>query len=135
MPALSRFVLLLCVGVLSAGVLHGCSEPPPPEPLPLDRLRFATEREQEADRLVTEGAVEVTAEPQQDGRRVLSGTVRDGTQTFEPTLTIDADERIVAGSCSCHYFVSNKLMKGPCVHMLALRRAHAQRGRFAGRLD
>ncbi|MEO1477940.1 MAG: DUF1684 domain-containing protein [Bacteroidota bacterium] len=39
MPALSRFVLLLCVGVLSAGVLCGCSEPPPPEPLPLDRLR------------------------------------------------------------------------------------------------
>ncbi|MEM8558320.1 MAG: SWIM zinc finger family protein [Bacteroidota bacterium] len=105
------------------------------EPLPLDRLRFASEREQEADRLVAEGAVEVTAEPQRDGRLVLSGTVRDGTQTFAPTLTIDADERIVAGSCSCHYYVSNKLMKGPCVHMLALRRAHAQRSRFVGRLN
>ena len=105
------------------------------EPLPLDRLRFANEREQAADRFLEADAVTVAVEAQQNGRSVYTGAVTDGGHTFEPTLTTDGDERIVEAACSCSFFVRNKLMKGPCEHMLALRRAHTQRTRFAGSLN
>lgn len=50
-------------------------------------------------------------------------------------LVTDRDERIVEATCSCSFFVRNKLMKGPCEHLLALRRAHARQTRFAGILN
>lgn len=105
------------------------------EPLPLGQLRFANEREQAAERFLEANAVTVHTEADAGGRTVFTGTVRDGDRTFEPTLTTDGDERLVEATCSCSFFVRNKLMKGPCEHMLALRRAHAQRTRFAGNLN
>lgn len=105
------------------------------EPLPLARLRFASEREAAADRLLAAQAVGVTAEPQGGGRVALSGTVRDGDHAFSPALTLDADQRLVEGACTCSFYVRHKLMKGPCAHLLALRRAAARAGRFEGVLN
>ena len=34
---------------------------------------------------------------------------------------------MVGGHCTCGFYIRNKLMRGPCEHMLALRRiVHAQ---------
>jgi hypothetical protein len=100
------------------------------DPLPMDKLRFSNEREEAADRFVAQKAVRVdAARTWPDGSLSLSGSVKDKAKSLAPTLRIDADARIVEAACSCNFFQQNKLFKGPCEHMLALRMEHARRGR------
>lgn len=91
------------------------------EPLPMDQLRFANEREDKANRLIKAGLVEKrTVEVNQQGMRI-SAEVLDNGRIFTPEIRIDADQRLVDGSCGCHFYISNKLKQGPCEHMLAIR--------------
>ena len=94
------------------------------EPLPLGQLRYASQREANADRFVQANLVTVTQKDMQADRLSLAGTVLDDAVTYTPSITIDADQRLVQGHCTCHFFVHNKLFKGPCEHMLALRIQH-----------
>ncbi|MDJ1183990.1 SWIM zinc finger family protein [Roseofilum casamattae] len=96
------------------------------EPLPMERLRFANEREESATRFLKENKVEVTATGDSDGALILEGTVRDRNKTYTPSLTIDRDERIIKAECTCNWHQQNKLYKGPCEHILALRMHHAR---------
>lgn len=92
------------------------------EPLPIDKLRFSSDREQEATELCQSRAVNLgTARSDAAGRVHLNGSLRHRSTLYQPTLTIDADERLIAGSCTCSFYKENQLRKGPCVHMLALR--------------
>ena len=100
------------------------------EPLPMEKLRFQNEREQEAARFLRERAVKVqAAETDRDGRLALRGAVSDRNKGYRPTLTIDGDDRIVEAECGCNFYQQNKLYKGPCEHMLALRLLHNQQHR------
>jgi hypothetical protein len=90
------------------------------ESLPLDELRFANPREETANRFVLTNNVILSVDTK-DGKRILSGAVKDKEKTFQPELIIDSDERAVGGKCSCNFYTQNKLMQGPCEHMLALR--------------
>ena len=96
------------------------------EPLPMERLRFANEREESAIRFLSENKVEVTATGDSDGALILEGTVRDRNKIYYPNLTIDRDERIIKAECTCNWHQQNKLYKGPCEHILALRMHHAR---------
>jgi hypothetical protein len=91
------------------------------DPLPMDKLRFANEREASANRFVDARGVEVSARVASDGSVSLAGTVKDGRRELAPSLLIDADLRVVRAECTCNFFQQNKLFKGPCEHMLALR--------------
>lgn len=92
------------------------------EPLPMDKLRFANEREESAARFLTEKAVTLKLrEPKQNGALELAGTVKDKAKNINVSLTIDADERITNANCECYFFAQNKLFQGPCEHILALR--------------
>jgi hypothetical protein len=91
------------------------------EPLPMDRLRFSSDREEKAAKWVEAGAVRSTAQATAQGSTRLSGTVRDGRHSFEASLVIDGDQRLVDASCDCNFFTQNKLYKGPCEHILAVR--------------
>lgn len=96
-------------------------------PLPLDGLRFLDPREEAAERLVAAQGVRVTDENSDDsGMTRMQGKVQAGEKTFLPTLVIDADERLVQGECTCNFFQQNRLRRGPCEHMLALRRERGQ---------
>ncbi|MCA9660315.1 MAG: SWIM zinc finger family protein [Myxococcales bacterium] len=98
------------------------------EPLPMTKLRFANEREEAANRLVDGGAVKVRgADRRSDGTLSLRGEVKDGGRRNTPSLVIDRDERMIEANCSCSFFFQNKLHKGPCEHILALRIAHRRR--------
>jgi hypothetical protein len=99
------------------------------EPLPLERLRFSNAREDSASRFVVQKAVQVT-QSRRDGAGVLAvqGVVRDKEKNFNPTLSIDSDERLTAATCTCSWHVQNKLFKGPCEHILALRMQSARGG-------
>ena len=53
------------------------------------------------------------------GMRHLAGKTAGTSAVAE--VTLDADERIVAGQCACSYFYTGGLKKGPCRHLQAIR--------------
>lgn len=92
------------------------------EPLPFERLRFSNEREEKADTFIAKNLVKLTESTREKGFLKLSGSVMDNAGEFNTGLVIDPDQRLVEGRCQCHFYVHNRLYKGPCEHMLALRR-------------
>lgn len=97
------------------------------EPLPMERLRFANEREAKADRFLAGNAVRIeSAIEDRSGGYALVGIVQDGDREYRPSLEVDADERLLRAECSCNWHLQNKLYKGPCEHILALRRKHGE---------
>ncbi len=92
------------------------------EPLPMEKLRFASEREAQAMELVVKGAVKIT----KSGGGNLTGTIAGQRKTFATAITLDADDRIRSADCQCNWHQHNQLFKGPCEHILALRLAHAR---------
>jgi hypothetical protein len=94
------------------------------DPLPMEVLRFANEREAMAHRIVDANRVKRNADMTQDGL-VLTGEVTDTNfRVNQCSAVIDRDERLAKASCSCNFFKQNKLFKGPCEHILALRIMH-----------
>ncbi|MEO1054118.1 MAG: SWIM zinc finger family protein [Bacteroidota bacterium] len=90
------------------------------ESLPMEDLRFANEREAEANKLVNEG--EVHTERSYEGSGYwIKGTVVHKGKTFHPQVFIDSDERIAKAVCDCNFYQQNKLRQGPCEHILAVR--------------
>ena len=61
-----------------------------------------------------------------DGSVSLLGAVTDGGRRFDAALTTDTDERILRADCTCNWHQQNRLRKGPCEHILALRLARAR---------
>lgn len=100
------------------------------DPLPMDRLRFANEREETATGLLDQRRVRVAAQRLDgEGNLNLSGTVRDESRTLNVSARIDEDERLRAAECGCRWHFQNKLRRGPCAHILALRMAASRAGR------
>jgi hypothetical protein len=53
------------------------------------------------------------------GLRLFEAKVKTPGGSFEPTVGIDLDGRAAFAQCTCGYFRTNKLKKGPCGHILA----------------
>ncbi|WP_375444800.1 SWIM zinc finger family protein [uncultured Fibrella sp.] len=96
------------------------------DPLPTDQLRFANPREAEANRFVADGKVSLQASQLPEGVRLKGSVTSAGNHTYHPELLIDLDERMAKATCDCAYYGQNKLMNGPCEHMLALRMAYGR---------
>jgi SWIM zinc finger len=97
------------------------------EPLPIDSLRFANDREAAASQFMTQQQVKVTGSSIDTGGTLhLAGFVGKRSQSVEATAEIDRDERLVAATCTCNWHQQNKLFKGPCEHILALRMQYQQ---------
>ena len=97
------------------------------EPLVMSQLRFASPQEEKADRLIDARLVTLGQIERNQGRRVISGSVLDNARTEQVNLVINEDDRLVEARCTCHFYGHNKMMRGPCEHMLAVRRIfHAQ---------
>ena len=94
------------------------------EPLPTAKLRFANPREERADMLMRESKIKHSVSDAGDGMIKIHGTVRDEKKQHAAELVVDADERLRSARCSCSFYVHNKLFKGPCEHILVLRKAH-----------
>lgn len=93
------------------------------EPLPFESLRFSNPQEELAAEILEKQEVKFTMEQLADQAIQLKGTVKGKRKTFNPAMVIDADEKIKTAHCDCSYYVENKLYKGPCEHMLAIRQA------------
>lgn len=91
-------------------------------PLPLQQLRYANPREESARRFLEQGDVVIKQCEHHEGSWLkLSGQVRDKRKKYAPSLTLDNDHRIIHAACNCNWHQQNKLYKGPCEHILALR--------------
>ncbi|MDJ0691582.1 MAG: hypothetical protein QNJ41_24140 [Xenococcaceae cyanobacterium MO_188.B32] len=98
------------------------------EPLPMDKLRFANEREAKATRFLTNNRVTISSVTEDaTGAYTLQGEVNDRDKTYNPSLTSDANRRMINAQCTCNWHKQNKLYKGPCEHILALRMEHTRR--------
>jgi hypothetical protein len=93
------------------------------EPLPVEQLRFSNPQEELAAELLTTQEVKFSAVQQDDDQTLLKGTVKGKRKTFTTSMQIDGDERLKTATCDCSYYGENKLRKGPCEHMLAVRQA------------
>lgn len=91
------------------------------EPLPISQLRFSDPREAEANQLLEQAKIPVKVSSDLAGNHSLSGTIRQSGQKWETSITLDNEQRMIGGSCTCGYYIQNKLHRGPCPHMLALR--------------
>jgi hypothetical protein len=66
------------------------------------------------------------------GQRTVAGVVEGRSSS---SVTLDPDDRIVAGHCGCSYFYTGGLRKGPCRHLQALRNKALGFGEQGGTLD
>ncbi|MGF1728515.1 hypothetical protein [Photobacterium kasasachensis] len=91
------------------------------EPISIDDIRFDNEREKKAANFVQADLVSVNnVETNKNGTQ-MSGEIIDNGHEHQVILSIDQDQRLIAGECQCHFWHQNKLRQGPCEHMLALR--------------
>ena len=118
------------------------------DPLPLDKLRFSNEREEEANELIAASAVSLTSGNVTNAGTEVRGTVsssrrddiRDAARRRmtgggppKPAapanvwFQTDPDDRLVKGDCTCNFHQQNQLRQGPCAHILALRMTWARR--------
>ena len=93
------------------------------EPLPAAALRFASEREAEAARLLHDGKIAIDEVNENDGQLRVSGRLQFRGRVTPAWFLLDAERRMVEAECSCDYFIRNRLRRGPCDHLLALRAA------------
>jgi hypothetical protein len=98
------------------------------EPFPMGKLRFDNPREARAENFVTADLVSLSRVETQAEFTKFEGHVIDNSQKQLVKIYIDRDERLFKAHCSCSFFIHNKLFKGPCEHMIALRKAAAQKG-------
>lgn len=96
------------------------------EPLPLDQLRFSNPKEASATRLLKDGKLSLTTQQVPSVGLQVEGQITAERRTYHPVIVIDNDERMSTGHCDCYDYITNKLYKGPCEHMLALRMAYEQ---------
>jgi predicted nucleic acid-binding Zn finger protein len=96
------------------------------EPLDMESLRFASPQEEKANLLLLQSKVSITSVEQlAKGQVKIQGKVQD-RHLHLPFLVIDGDDRMVQAGCDCNFYNMNKLRKGPCEHILALRMAYNQ---------
>lgn len=85
----------------------------------IDSLRFSSETDKEAYTIAHRpDGVKHVKHTNNQGKIVITGKVDKG---YDPKVIMDADFRILDGHCTCTYYYSNKMTKGPCAHILALR--------------
>jgi hypothetical protein len=93
------------------------------EPLPVEQLRFSSEREPKALAILHEGKVACAVVGADGDKLRLRGAVLHAERRSEPALVLDADGRVLDATCTCNFFQQNRLRRGPCEHVLALRLA------------
>jgi len=93
------------------------------EPLPLAQLRFSSEQEAKADRFVGANLVKVERKERTPEGMRIAGSIMDNAVKYQASVVIDDDQRLRDAACQCYFWNTNRLRKGPCEHMLALRRA------------
>lgn len=96
------------------------------EPIDVASLRFASERESLAARLVHKNLLlDLQSARIADGgmewQASVSANLENTKKLRKTMIRLDNDDRLVDGLCSCDFYVRNRMFRGPCEHMLAVR--------------
>jgi len=96
------------------------------EPINVASLRFASEREALAAQLVHKNLLLDLQSAHVAGGGIewkasVSASITNTKKLSKTMIRLDNDDRLVEGNCSCDYFVRNRMFRGPCEHMLAIR--------------
>ncbi|MCH8619558.1 SWIM zinc finger family protein [Undibacterium sp. TS12] len=96
------------------------------EPIDVASLRFASERESLAARLVHKNLLlDLQSARIADGgmewQASVSANMENTKKLRKTMIRLDNDDRLVDGLCSCDFYVRNRMFRGPCEHMLAVR--------------
>lgn len=91
------------------------------DPLPIDELQYTNPREEQAKQLIADRKIVLKQRTQTANGLQLTGTDSDKQKT---EVTLDNDGRISEAQCTCYFYKQNRLMQGPCEHMLALLQLH-----------
>ena len=88
------------------------------EPSPAEKL---------AQRLIDSGSVQGFRIQGTEAKKI-TGYVRDYTESeslMTVTLSLDPDGNLIGNEChcTCKYFTENKLRKGPCEHLIAIKKS------------
>ncbi|SFJ73921.1 hypothetical protein [Thermoflavimicrobium dichotomicum] len=97
------------------------------DPLPMDQLKYANPREEKADKLVINGNVHLEKVERHDEGTMLAGVIHGQSIEIQPSVVLDHDQRITDANCNCFFHRQNRLMKGPCEHILALIALYRQK--------
>ncbi|QNP49515.1 SWIM zinc finger family protein [Diaphorobacter aerolatus] len=97
------------------------------EPLSAEqRMVPASPEEEAALNLIRSGAVAVPQIDFADGFTRVTGRISRGNgdkRWFETQLELTADDHMTDARCTCNFFQQNRLYRGPCQHIVALRLA------------
>jgi hypothetical protein len=100
-------------------------------PLDLDRLQFRNPREKVAHDLLTRrGAVRIAGENRIAGVGLeLTGTVTvtEDKRDYRPQMVLADEGQVRKVTCTCATFRKQGIKGGPCVHLIALRLAFAEK--------
>ena len=96
------------------------------EPINVASLRFASEREALAAQLVHKNLLLDLQSAHVAGGGIewkasVSASITNTKKLSKTMIRLDNDDRLVDGNCSCDYYVRNRMFRGPCEHMLAIR--------------
>lgn len=101
------------------------------KPLDLERLQFRNPREKVAHDLLARGkAVRVTGENRIAGIGLeLTGTVAvaEDKRDYRPQMVLADEGQVRKVTCTCATFRKQGIKSGPCVHLIALRLAFAEK--------
>lgn len=89
--------------------------------LPVDELRYNSPQEERAAAIVRENGVRVLTKNRTEDGYKIEGKIKQDSKTFDIIVYLDLDERLVKATCTCQFYKKDKLHKGPCEHILALR--------------
>ena len=83
---------------------------------------FKVGQERAADQLINKNSVKVYSTSQHGATGIVTD---DGRQYNVEVVVADNSDRLVDATCQCYFFNTTRLRKGPCEHILALRRRAA----------
>lgn len=88
------------------------------EGIDIESLRFSSETDKEAYRLMENGEVTELKTSSERDRTLVTALV---SNQYNTGVIINNDLQIIDGSCTCNHYYNNKMKKGPCEHILATR--------------
>ena len=97
------------------------------EPIGIDKIRFKNEQEKKASQIIYANGVGIKEVTFAQNVTTIQGEVKEKSRHYSVRVGIDDDMRLVDAQCECWFFRQNRLRRGPCEHMLALRLKYERR--------
>lgn len=90
------------------------------DPISMEELQYTNPREEKAEQLLADEALLYFEQDTFDEKQILTGKLKGEKRPFEVRVELDQDARLEKATCNCYFYRTNRLMQGPCEHILAV---------------